>query len=780
MKPVLTKRNLLIAAAGTFALACTGYAAEAVKSAEAKPADAAPVNAPSGPATADATAVASPGEQSKERKLEDTVVTAEREKADESGARRKDITALKMPESLHETPRSVTVVDAEKIRERNYNSMDDMMDSVPGVFVNSRNGGGYHYISRGFRMSPNETRMDGFRGIYAGSGQNALPLYGVDSVVFLRGPAGLLYGSAGAPGGLVNIIMRKPEEEQRTTLEFTTSTYAGNGVGFGERASIGAELDSTGALSDDFLYRVGLAGDNSDHYTADITNRNRFAQGAITWKLDDEGLIKFTPLVQQLNTETPAGAGMVMSPSSSLSTNDGSSKVNVNDLTPLDVNLYDGTRTDALTVAGFDFAIDKKESATLNAGYRYIRLETDVNTWSPVVNTAAQRAALAATGIVSRTQTKRESFSDSHNFDINGTLESRPMADWKNRLMAGVNARYVEASARNAAGPLSTPQSPIDVNTGVAGSPVVDMSTGWQPWSRSEAFEWNAYLQDQAALFDERLVVTAGVGYGQLHTPGETTMRGDVTPNASLLWNITRSVATYVSYSTSYAFADPATVYEDAAGNTFTPDPTKGDNKEVGFKFQMPGRKSSAAVALFRAERSDVLTQSNAGELNPNGNRYYFTQDGQRTEGVELAASLYLTDNWNLDGTFTWVTGSYRNGTAFDEPLAKTPEFSASLFSRHRFTEGSLKGLSHYIGVTWQDERLGGNGSRTATSPDPLMLPAFFRVDAGIDYAVTEKFRVGFHIYNLLDEVILVDGTTGANIQVDAPRTFTLKATYVF
>lgn len=771
-KPILNRRLLKLAAAGLLALAPCSPGAAATG--ETGPAKSAPVAETKAEGAQDVATSAGHKESAKKESLPDLAVEAKRDITPE------DKTALKMPATLHETPRSIVVVDSERIRERNYNSMDDMMDSVPGVFVNSRNLGGYHYISRGFRMTPNETLIDGFPGIYAGGGQASLPLYGVEKVVFLKGPAGLLYGSASNPGGMINIITRKPEEEQKTSVTLSTSTYAGNGVRFGERTGAGAELDSTGALSDDLLYRVGLAGDSTDHYTDRITNRNRYGQGAITWKILEDDRLKFTPVVQYLSTATPGGAGMVMSPTSSMSTNDGSTAVDKNRLSPLNVNLYEGGRKDEVVVTGFDFNADNHDDIRINASYRYIGYDSRVNMWSPVVNTAAQRDELVNNGLVSRTQTKRDTLSDRNNFDVNASLESRPGSDLKNRLMAGVNGRHTQSRARNAAGPLATPQSPVDINTGAATTPVADRSTGWLPWSEAESFEWNTYLQDQLAVFDERLVFTGGLGYGQLHTAGQRTLRGDVTPNASVLCNITRNVATYASYSTSYSFADASTIYEDANGNTFTPDPSKGDNKEVGLKYQLPRRKTTASVAYFWTERTDVLTQSNAGELNPNGNRYYFMQEGQRAEGVEFSTSVFLTDNWNLDGSFAWITGAYRNGTAYDTPLAKTPEFSCSLFSRHKFTEGSMKGFGHYIGVTWQDERLGGNGSRTAAAPDPLILPAFFRVDAGLDYEVNEKLRVGFHVYNLLDEVILVDGTTGANIQIDAPRTFTLKVTYLF
>ncbi len=753
MKPVLAKKLLTLAATGSFALTCSAYGAE---TAAETPANAAAATAPS---PAPATPANKPAADAKQTRLDDTVVTAKRTAETKPEVAPREAPAMKLAGTPHETPHSVSIVNAEQIRERNYSSLDDMMDTTPGVFVNSRNAGGYHYISRGYRMTASETMLDGFRGNYS-SGQNSQSLFGVERVVFMRGPSSLAYGAAASPGGTINVIMRKPEEQSRTTLDFTTSTYAGNGRSFGDRGGLTAEVDSTGALSDELLYRVGVAGENSQQYSDDVTNRSAFGLGALTWKPLANDRLKITPIVHATRTNTPPGSGMVYSRTNSF-----------DDLSSLDNNAYEGTRTDEITVAGLDINAGDKEEATLNAGYRYMSFDTDLNTWNPT-------GTVNALGQISRVQTKRQNDNDSHNFDLNGTLESRPASEWRNRLMAGVNGRFLQARQRNATFSSNAAQSPYNVYTGATAAPLLDRSTGWNNWSETDNFEWNTYLMDQAALFDDRLVLTGGVGYGQLVTSGRPTLDGEVTPYGAVLVNITREVATYASYSTSYAFADASINYEDASGNSFTPDPVSGDTKEVGAKFRLPDRKTNASVAYFWAERNNITTQSVAGDLNPNGNRYWFAIDGQSTEGVELASSLFLTENWHLDGTFAWITGSYNNGSAFEDRLAKTPEFSASLFSRHEFTEGTLKGLGHYVGVVWQDERLGGNGP--TASANPLMLPAFYRVDAGLDYAVSTKFRLGFHVYNLLDEVIAVDGTNGGNLQIDAPRTFTLKATYIF
>ncbi|MEJ7709060.1 MAG: TonB-dependent receptor plug domain-containing protein [Pyrinomonadaceae bacterium] len=116
-------------------------------------------------------------------------------------------TTLKLPTTLHETPRSLTIIDAARIREQNFKYVNDALAYVPGISVNSYRTGGYHFYSRGYRMQPEDTRVDGFAGINASGGFGA-SLFGVEQVVLLRGPAGLLYGSSSAPGGLVNLIAK--------------------------------------------------------------------------------------------------------------------------------------------------------------------------------------------------------------------------------------------------------------------------------------------------------------------------------------------------------------------------------------------------------------------------------------------------------------------------------------------------------------------------------------------------------------------------------------------
>lgn len=708
--------------------------------------------------------------------LPDVLVTGTAEKP--AGGNVVDATTLKLPQTLHETPRSVTVIDAEQIREQNFRTIVDTFYYTPGITPNAANAGGYHFISRGFRMSPDETRVDGFSGFYAGGGQSPQMLYGVERVVIQRGPAGLLYGAGSMPGGMINIITKKPEEAAFTRIDLTTLTYAGNGVDFGDRAGLGAEIDSTGPLTDHgrVLYRTIVAGDNSDHYTAEILNKTRYANVALTFKLDEEGRNRLTPLLQFSDNARPAGAGMVISPSSSLSLNDGGTRLRTGDLSPLEVKLWDGGRTDRMFIAGFDFQSKPVDPLTFNANYRFIQYETKINQWSPQVTTSAHISQLQNSGTVSRIQSKSEAERYSHNFDVNGIYEFEP-ADWfKNLVQVGFNGRQVHAQVWNATGPLGTRQSPINIHTGAA-DPVIDNSTGWASNPEDDDFFWNLYAQDQLGFLDEMFVLTLGLGYGQQHYSDAPTRKGDVTPNVALVYNPVRSLALYASYSTSYLPSDPT--LENAQGNSGSFDPQTGVNYETGLKFDLPNDRASIASAFFWTERDNVLAQSAADDLNPNGNRYYTEQGGQSAHGIEVESWYQFLPNWDLRGTFTWTDASYETGP-FPKPVAKTPEFSWSLFTRYEITHGPLKRLAGNLGLVWNDERMGGNAARSTSTPDPVTYPAFYRVDAGLSYRFNKHADIALNVQNLFDERIIVDGTRGANLQIAAPRTFSLRIGYTF
>ena len=75
-----------------------------------------------------------------------------------------------------------------------------------------------------------------------GRGMNAA----AESVVVLKGPSSMFYGIMD-PGGVVNVVSKKPQMQPRTALSVSGSSY-GRG-----RNGAGLLLDATGPMADSGL-----------------------------------------------------------------------------------------------------------------------------------------------------------------------------------------------------------------------------------------------------------------------------------------------------------------------------------------------------------------------------------------------------------------------------------------------------------------------------------------------------------------------------------------------
>ena len=694
--------------------------------------------------------------------------------------------ATKLAEPLHETPRALTVVDSARMREQNFRTVNDALAYVPGMTVNSYRTGGYHFYSRGFRMLPEQTLVDGFAGINAGGGFGA-SLFGVEEAVMLRGPAGLLYGSAGSPGGLINLVTKKPLATAQTRMDLRAGGYAGGGVGLTDTGTGGIELDSTGPLagSSRLRYRTLALAENAGYFTAGVVDTQQGLNGSLTIDLDAAGRYTLTPMAQWQHADRPAGGGIVMSPTSSLTTSDGvSGPIDVASLTPNSVNFSSGGRVDETGIGGVDFRGRPNGRTSLAATYRYIAFDTAIDQFAPQVNVPQ----LVATNTVSRVQSKSDTERRYHNADVNGAYEIVPAGrTWRTTLQGGLNARFASTRGTTATGPVPGPQSPIHVYTGAVLAPLVPSypTLAWAPWT--DTTYWNTYVQSRTALFAGRTVVTLGLGHGQNVVDGDERNSG-LLPNAGLVVNVTPALALFGSSSTSYNPVDPAS--EDAAGRRNGFDATTGRNLEAGAKYDLPGQRASVSASVFSTRIENGLVQSGPNDLNANGNRYYVEAGTRESQGVEVSGDVRPLSSWRLSGGVSYLdaiyTGEGPASAAATLPIPgsraeKSPVWSWNAWTRYDVPDGRrLGGLGASLGLVWQAERLGGNGAATPSAPDPLLMPASTRVDAGLFYRLGRQVDLALNAENLLDEVIFVAGTVGSSLEIAPPRTLTVRLGYRF
>ena len=91
-----------------------------------------------------------------------------------------------------------------------------------------------------------------------------------------------------------------------------------------------------------------------------------------------------------------------------------------------------------------------------------------------------------------------------------------------------------------------------------------------------------------------------------------------------------------------------------------------------------------------------------------------------------------------------------------------------------------MKGFGAGFGLIYQCKRIGSNGARTFGSPDPLVLPAFTRVDAALYYRLNKFVNFAMNAENLFDEVIFVNASVGSNIEIATPRAFSFRTSFKF
>ncbi len=695
----------------------------------------------------------------------------------------------RIPGALLESARSVTVVSANDLQERNFRNLHDLLAFVPGMGPNSLRTGGYHFYARGFRMGAEDVRVDGATGAAMGGGYS-VSTFGVEQVVALKGPAGLVYGPAGSPGGFINLISKKPQPLRSTQLDFRGAAIPGQGIGLGDRPSAMFDLDSTGSAtpSGRLQYRALFTAENQRWFTRDVLDRNRYARGSLLYRLDRNGTYTILPLFQYGSMLRPAGGGLVISPSTSLSTSDGIiGPIFTHDLSPHSVNHSAGQQRYYTSQAGFDFRAVPSASWTANLNYRWMRNDRHINQWTPAVSSAQQIALLVSQQEVVRQQSKSDNRNRHHVMDFNSSYEWRG-SRWRNLSQAGAYTRVAGFSSTSPDGAAPAARWPIHIYSGLQRlGPPADVYPVLRFGAYQHTTTWNGFWQNRTWLLDDRLVATFGIGYGQVHPGGQPVRKGEVFPNYALLYRLRRDLSVYYSYSRSFNPVDPA--LEDVQGRRNAFDPARGYNHEAGLKLDLPVRRSTASLSWFSTGIDNALVQSGINDVNPNGVRYYIPAGTRRGQGVEASLDMRLLHDLFVQAGAAWIEAWYtgEGPASAAATLAipgsraeKTPRWSWNSRLLYERSEGRLAGWSASLALLNQGRRFGSNGARTFSAPDPLLLPAYTRLDAALSYRLNRHWDWSLTVENLTDRRIWINATTGASMEQAPPRAATMRVSCRF
>ncbi len=188
---------------------------------------------------------------------------------------------------MRDIPQSIQVVPEEVIKDRNVTELRDAFETVGGISSQGTRGtglAGETFILRGFQLNGFQTESsilrDGIPYISLGNLRNT----DIERIEVLKGPASVLFG-ASQPGGVVNLVSKKPLSEPFYEASFTAgnfNTYRG-------------AIDLSGPLNESktVKYRLNLSYENYESFR-DIVNGDRFEiTPTIAWDISE----RLVPLI---------------------------------------------------------------------------------------------------------------------------------------------------------------------------------------------------------------------------------------------------------------------------------------------------------------------------------------------------------------------------------------------------------------------------------------------------------------------------------------------------
>lgn len=669
--------------------------------------------------------------------------------------RTEDSTAMKMDVSIKDTSRSVVSVTKSFL---DSVAVEDVSGAFDYVSAFRRNGSADRtYTARGIRTPISNIMIDGLRTLQGGEGGTGSRMPGTfnaDSVTFLRGPAGLMYGS-GSAGGMVNIVTKKPEAESKTTIGLSSRSYIASDVGSFEQNGLTYNLDSTGAVDKDekVLYRVlASVAPDRDMFQHGRDEDETFLDAAMTFRLSERTSI--TPRFELRDQERTGGSsygdGIVGSFSD-----------------PGDRDRYYGSTDDygksesrsvGLTL---DHAFNDQWKA--KAVVRHNKSDSDAQDLYTSTSFEAR-----TDGYIDRKYVRSSGRDEYRALDAN--LEGKfSTGDVEHHIITGISyldsevgffrsfQNTDEALGQN----LVNSANPSDQTVGPV--PAWDIS-----YSDREQKDTNIYLKDRISLGD--VTVVAGLAYvkqeqDEVRSGTQyTDSYSDTIWDLGAIYALTPDVNVFANYSRSYEPVSARSASQYGNGQSYKP--VEGNNFEVGAKASLMNGKFVPGITVFRLER-----ENNTEYVRVDGQWQLDQKNGVGfvSEGVELDALIAPTPSWNMMVSYAYTDASDTSGENKGVQADNTPRHSLAVWNNYHLS-GNLSAVKLGLGLRYESERNDGDNE----------LSDYVEADFGVYYS-KDNWDVSVVLRNALDKVRTEDGANGDGIILpNDPRSLNMSVNYSF
>jgi catecholate siderophore receptor len=681
------------------------------------------------------------------------------EEQDQTSYQVEKASSQKYTAPLVDTPRSVTVVPQQVLKDTGATSLQDALRTVPGITFGAGEGGnpqGDRPFIRGFDAQ-GDTYLDGVRD----TGGQSREIFDIESIEVSKGPNSS-FGGRGSAGGSLNLVSKTPQARDFTNGGFT----------YGSDQTRRYVLDvNRQFLDDSAAFRLNLMSHEQNVAGRDAVNYDRWGVApSLTFGLGTPTRVNLSYYHMESNdlpdSGIPYGYG-----SASATTHghdkptDGGDSSNFYGLKDRD---FRKTRADISTISiehdlsdsmtlkntlrhgstGQDYILTQPDDSKLNVnkyGTVWRRANTRVSTTTTTTNQTDLFGSFQALG-----------FKHSYSTGLEFTGEETRVSGYTvtpnaNPTPNGCTPGMVGNSGGSCTS-LGNP-NPDDAWTGATARNY--MGTNTKATSRA------AYVFDTIEL-DPKWLLNVGLRYDTFDTEantnattGRTKVKDDsqfFNWQAGLVWKPLDNGSIYTSYATS---ASPAggLVGEGVDSNAIptginTSDmkPEETVNYELGTKWDLFHNRLSLSAAVFRTEKKNtrILVDSNT----------YQTAGESRVDGLELTASGKITEQWQVFAGYSYLKaelvdpgkngnrqGVVTTGSNKGNQMPNTPENSFSLWTTYAITPKLTVGG----GAFYVDDVYGDAGNT-------VYVPSYTRYDAMASYKLTKNVDLQLNVQNLTDK----------------------------
>ena len=653
------------------------------------------------------------------------------------------VTGTRSETSLLNVPQAVDVVPTQVLTDRAVSSLDEALYNVSGITQSNTLGGTQDAVmKRGFGDNRDGSILrDGVRSVQA---RNFTPT--TERVEVLKGPASMLYGM-GEPGGMINMISKKPQLQQHTHVEGWGSSFKGGG----------GQLDVTGPLgTSGFAYRMIVDHDETDYWRNFGRNRQTTIAPSLMW-YGESTTVRLA--YEHMEYLTPFDRGTIIDSRTGKPVN-----------TPRDRRFdeaYNATRGDQDSVTlQIDQVLNDRWKSSLTYAYNrnsYSDNQARATKLNPESGTLTRQADATAHAV---------SHANAVQLTLNGDV------DWgriNHQLLFGFDFE----DSRTYRGDMIRGSKNSDFN-------IYDPVYGQMPPStavsakdsdqRENLTSYGWFMQDSVQLTDNWLLMgglrydtfDVYAGKGRPFNVNTDSSDAKLVPRAGVVYKLTPYVSLYGSYTESFK---PNSSIATQIGSL---PPEQGKSWEMGGKVALPNG-ITGTLALFDITKRNVMVS----EL-VDGESVTRTAGRVRSQGVELDVAGNITDSLSLIGAY-----AYTDARVVDDPANKGKEMAN--VARHTaslFLTQNLGSTGLYSG---DELRVGAGaryvGRRPGDAANSFYLDNYTVADAFAAYSMPlHGYRVKWqlNVNNLFDKTYYPSSGGNLRVAVGEPREVVLRASVDF